>query len=221
MPDSTMKDDSGLVLSLPILNRMRNIKGWLAEEEADLLIAACSRSLSAVSNDAAVVEVGSFCGRSTVVLASVVQSLGAPTRVYAVDPHEGVVGATDSGTQSLGPTFEIFRHNIAVNGLTSVVEPIPRRSVDVLWEKPIAFLFIDGLHDYENVSQDFHHFEPWVVAGGYIAFHDYSGYYAGVKKFVDEVLSLPGFEKTHSVAKMIVVRKRSASAQLTEERNTP
>ena len=24
-----------------------------------------------------------------------------------------------------------------------------------------------------NVARDFHHFEPWVVPAGYIAFHDY------------------------------------------------
>lgn len=165
MPESDSQDLPGLVLSLPILSRMRHVQGWLAEEEADLLIAACSRSLLSVSNQGAVVEVGSFYGRSTVVLGSVVQSLHAPTKVYAVDPHDGIVGAVGSQTQSMGPTLETFRDNIAANGLASVVEPIPRRSFEVTWQKPVAFLFIDGLHDYENVSRDFHHFEPWVISG--------------------------------------------------------
>ena len=203
------RQGSGVVLSIPILNRMKGIEGWLDEEEADLLLAMCNRALSALPEESAVVEIGSFCGRSTVVLGSVVQSLGAQTKVYAIDSHDGLIGAAGSWTTSLGSTFGIFRRNIAANGLTSVVEPIVKRSYEVNWEKPIAFLFIDGLHDYGNVSRDFHHFERWVVAGGYIAFHDYADYYPGVRKFVDEIAALPQFELIYCVKSMIVVRKLS------------
>jgi hypothetical protein len=210
MPESKSKRVPALILSLPILQRMRMVRGWLEDAEADLLIAACSRALTSLSSHSAVVEVGSFCGRSTVVLGSVVQSLGAPTKVYAVDPHDGIVGALDLGTQSMGPSLDIFRHNIAENALTPVVEAVACRSFEVTWDKPIAFLFIDGLHDYGNVSRDFHHFEPWVMAGGYIAFHDYADYYPGVKIFVDEILCLPQFEKVHCSASMMVIRKISS-----------
>jgi len=207
MSDSTPTENPGLLLSVPILNKMRKVQGWLADDEADLLIATCSRALTSLSSSAAIVEVGSFCGRSTVVLGSVVQSLRAPTKVYAVDPHDGLVGALDSGTQSLGPTLDIFRRNMDENALTPFVEAVVHRSFEVDWDKPIAFLFIDGLHDYENVSRDFHHFVPWVMAGGYIAFHDYADYYPGVKILVDEILSLQQFEKVYCVASMIVIRK--------------
>ena len=191
---------------------MRKIQGWLEDEEADLLIATSSRALSSLPGGSAVVEIGSFCGRSTVVLGSVVQSLGAQTKVYAVDPYDGVVGALDSGTQSLGPTLEAFRRNIAENALTSVVEVIINRSFEVAWARSIAFLFIDGLHDYRSVSIDFRHFEPWVITGGYIAFHDYADYYPGVKIFVDEILPLPQFEHVHCAGSMMVIRKISADA---------
>jgi hypothetical protein len=207
---SQSKPSPGLVLSVPILNRMKKIQGWLEDEEADLLIATCSRALSSLPGDSAVVEVGSFCGRSTVVLGSVIRSLGAKTKVYAVDPHDGVVGALDSETKSLGSTLEAFRRNIAENALTSVVEVVINRSFEVAWQKSIAFLFIDGLHDYRSVSIDFRHFEPWVVAGGYIAFHDYADYYTGVKIFVDEILMLPQFEHVHCAGSMMVIRKISA-----------
>ncbi len=217
MPDSKPEQSTGIVLSIPILNRIKKIQGWLAEEEADLLIAACSRAVSTLPDESAVVEIGSFCGRSTVVLASVVESLGAPTKVYAIDSHEGIVGAagSQSGVMSLGSTLGAFRKNIAEHALTSIVEAVVKRSYEVNWEKPIAFLFIDGLHDYDNVSRDFRHFERWVVTGGHIAFHDYADYYPGVKKFVDQVLALPQFELVHRVKSMVVVRKTaSASADL-------
>jgi hypothetical protein len=194
---------------------MRRIQGWLEDEEADLLIASCSRALGSLPPDSTVVEVGSFCGRSTVVLGSVAQALGGQARVYAIDPHDGVVGAADSGTQSLGPTLDAFRRNIAESGLSPVVEVVARRSFEVTWEKPIAFLLIDALHDYGNVSRDFRHFESWVVEGGYIAFHDYADYYPGVKLFVDEILALPQYEKVHCSGSMIVVRKAVAVAENT------
>lgn len=221
MSDSKPKDGPGLVLSVPILNKMRKIQGWLEDEEADLLIVTCSRALSTLCAGSAVVEVGSFCGRSTVVLGSVVQSLGIPSRVYAVDPHNGVVGALDSGTKSLGPTLAIFQRNVAENALASIVETMISPSFEVAWDKPIAFLFIDGLHDYGNVSRDFYHFEPWVIPGGYIAFHDYADYYPGVKLFVDEILSWPQFEKIHCSGSMIVIRKTSADAVTVSERDRP
>ena len=216
------KPDNRLVLSVPILKAMKKVEGWLEEEEADLLLAACSHALSSLPADCAVVEVGSFCGRSTVVLGSVVRSLGAGSRVYAVDPHDGIVGAEGAGLRSLGPTLNTFRRNLAANALTDVVEVICKRSFEVAWEKPIGFLFIDHLHDYTNVARDFHHFEPWVSEGGYIAFHDYADYYPGVKILVDELLALPQFEKVHCAGGLIVLRKTSAtSARVAEVSLSP
>ena len=61
-----------LLRTRPILERMRAIEGWLSDEEGDLLIAAAVRALDARRADRpAIVEVGSYCGRSTTVLASV------------------------------------------------------------------------------------------------------------------------------------------------------
>jgi hypothetical protein len=67
-PQSLPGTGCGLVLSVPILQRMRPIQGWLEEEEGDLLMAGAVRALNTLQGDFAVVEVGSYCGRSTVVL---------------------------------------------------------------------------------------------------------------------------------------------------------
>jgi Methyltransferase domain/Glycosyl transferase family 2 len=205
---------AGIVLSLPILGRIKNIPGWLDEQEADLLLATCNRALTSLPPAAAVLEVGSFCGRSTVLLGSVIESLGSESKVYAVDSHEGLVGAAGSteGLRSLGSTLDIFRSNIAANGLTHIVEPVVQHSYEVAWERPIALLFIDGLHDYYNVSRDFRHFEPWVLGGGYIAFHDYADYYPGVKQFVNELIALPDFELVSRIQSLVIVRKIGTSS---------
>ena len=63
----------------------------------------------------AIVEVGSYCGRSTVVLGSVVQSLRLDdARVYAIDPHDGKLGALDQGVEQLPPSLDKFHRNIAL-----------------------------------------------------------------------------------------------------------
>jgi predicted O-methyltransferase YrrM len=198
-----------LLLTWPILARMRTIEGWLADEEADLLIAVAARAVSASQFPPIFVEVGSYCGRSTVVLGSVLQSLGlVDARVYAIDPHDGRVGALDQGIQQVAPSLDKFQRNIGAAGLDGLVEPIRSHSFEVQWEKPISFLFIDGLHDYMNVARDFYHFEKWVVVGGYIAFHDYADYYPGVRILVDEILAAGTCERVHCERSLIVLRKR-------------
>lgn len=210
-------NECGVVMTLPILQAMQPVQGWLSEQEADLLLATTVRAVGSLPGGSTVVEVGSYCGRSTVVLGKVVQALGAKTKVYAIDPHDGVVGAADQGIQRLAPTLSTFRHNMAVNGLSEIVETITKCSFEVAWDKPIALLLVDGLHDYANVSRDFHHFEPWLVPGAYVAFHDYADYYPGVKTFVNELLIRSPYQRVHCSGSMMVVRldpgyKRTAAA---------
>ena len=63
------------------------------------------------------------------------------------------------------------------------------RSTEVAWERPIALLFIDGLHYYDSVRGDFRHFAPFLIAGGLVAFHDYVWYCPDVRRFVNELLA--------------------------------
>lgn len=198
--------DVDLILTLPLLARMKQIPGWLEEDEADLLIAITSRALIQFSTSA-VVEVGSYCGRSTVVLGSVAKALGTGAKVYAIDPHLGQVGALGEGIYGDTPTLETFRRNMMDAGVTSVVEIIQKHSFDVIWDQPISLLLIDGFHDYLNVSRDFLHFEPWVVGEGYVAFHDYADYYPGVKAFVNEILNSRPYSQVHCIRSLIVVQK--------------
>jgi hypothetical protein len=199
-----------LLLTWPILTRMRTIEGWLADEEADLLIAATAKALTTHEQPHTIVEVGSYCGRSTVVFGSVVKTLSPDGKIYAIGPHDGKVGAMDQGIISGEPTLKRFNRNIEQAELTKYVEVIQKHSYEVTWDKSIQFLFIDGLHDYTNVARDFFQFERWVVPGGYIAFHDYADYYPGVKSFVNETLASGGYRKVHYAGSMMIVEKLDA-----------
>ncbi|MFN2416330.1 MAG: class I SAM-dependent methyltransferase, partial [Pyrinomonadaceae bacterium] len=200
-----------LPLALPNLARMKTVEGWLRDDEADLLIAVTSRALKDLPAPHRVVEVGSYCGRSTVVFGSVVKALRPDAKVYAIDPHDGRVGATGQRSTKTAPTLEKFQWNIRNAGLTETVELIQKYSHEVEWGDPISLLFIDGLHDYANVARDFFHFERFVVEGGYVAFHDYADYCPGVKTFVNEVLGSGRYRKVHCAMSMMVVQKLAAA----------
>jgi hypothetical protein len=195
-----------LLLAVPILERMSRVDGWLSEGEADLLIAGLSQALADVPDAGAVVEIGSFRGRATTVLGSVVKALKPDARVHAIDPHDGVLGALDEGIQRTGPTLAQFRRTIAEAGLDDVVVTVQSRAHEVPWSSPIAFLLVDGLHDYANVSRDFGHFERWLAPGALVAFHDYADYFPGVIAFVDELLAAGRATAVHLVETMILVR---------------
>jgi glycosyltransferase involved in cell wall biosynthesis len=197
----------GMLLTTPILEKMKKVEGWLEEDEADLLIAACRHAFTELPQIHSIVEVGSYCGRSTIVIGSVVKAISPEVKIYAIDPHDGRIGALDQGIRKAVPTLEKFRLNIAREDITDVVETIKEYPYKVSFKKPISLLFIDGLHDYVNVARDFFHFEPWVVSGGFIIFHDYADYYPGVKAFVDEILGSGEYREVHRVSSLIVIQK--------------
>lgn len=201
-------EGSGLpLLTLPILERMRAVEGWLSDGEADLLIATAALALAVPGERPAIVEVGSYRGRSTVVLASAARIVCPEARVYAIDPHEGELGAEDARLDRVPPTLDDFTRNIATAGLAEVVKPIVKRSHEVAWDRPIRLLLIDGLHDHANVARDFTHFDDWIEPGGYVAFHDYAAYYPGVVRFVDDLVARGRYRAVARIHSLFVVRK--------------
>jgi hypothetical protein len=53
-------------------------------------------------------------------------------------------------------------------------------------DKSLDFVYIDGLHDYENTKNDIDAWDPKVKEGGVIGGHDYHPYWTGVIKAADE-----------------------------------
>lgn len=198
------------LLSLPILTRMRRVEGWLTDEEADVLIGATADVLTRLGEVRAIVEVGSYCGRGTVVLASVVKAVRPSARVWSVDPHEGKLGTAERSI-TVPPSLEKLTTNLAAAGVSEIVQVLRASAPEVRWSDAIALLLIDGLHDYASVARDFAHFAPWVAAGGYVAFHDYASYFPGVVVFVDTLMAAGEYQKVHSAGSLIVLRKQEVT----------
>jgi hypothetical protein len=216
--------DSGLLPTLPVLNEIRSIDGWLADEEADLLMATAASALR--GGPRAIVEVGSYCGKATIALGRVAQALAPEARICAIDPHDGVVGSRDGQLSRLPPTRATFQRNIERAGLAERVDVHESRASLVEWDGPIGLLLIDGLHDYASVASDFEHFERWVPDNGYVVFHDYADYFPGVKLFVDGLVRRGDWARVGAAGSLVVLRRigtqtRTETAAAQPERTEP
>lgn len=140
-----------------------NIHGWLTDKEGVFLYDLAKNC----TGKGAIVEIGSWQGKSTVYLGAGSQA-GNGVRVYAVDPHLGIPPLNDM------KTFDIFRRNIETAGLTSIVRPLVMTSEKAAqtFDEPIELLFIDGNHDLDMVALDFSLWFPRLINGGTIIFHD-------------------------------------------------
>lgn len=186
------------------LARVSATEGFFYLEEARLLMAAAAKAIAEMPPPCDIVEVGSYCGRSTIGLASVAKHFRPGKKVKAVDPHLGDV-SIPQGTQRRSSTWDRFLKNIASAGVADAVEPIRKASTQFEPSEEIGLLFIDGLHDYDNVSRDFQHLEPWVGIGGFVAFHDTG--WPGVMRLVGEAVASGRFEELAAVRSLKIFRK--------------
>jgi hypothetical protein len=128
------------------------------------------------------VEVGSYCGRSTIWLGDAARTTGAT--LFAVDHHRGSE-ENQPGWEHHDPdvvddrvgkmdTLPFFRQAIHDAGLEDHVVGVVGRSPTVArtWSTPLALLFIDGGHGVEPARADFDGWTPHVTIGGTLAIHD-------------------------------------------------
>lgn len=137
------------------------IKGWMTRGQAEMLWNAAS----ALGPGQSILEIGSHCGRSTVILGTAAQNVGAT--VTAVDPF--VEGRLFGGPS----TRSIFEGNIERAGLNDVVTLRAEYSTQLRpkWDEQIDLLYIDGKHDYWTVTDDLRWAEH-VPTGGNVLIHD-------------------------------------------------
>ncbi len=178
----------------------RKVPGYLMENEARLLgtIAACAPGAGSI------VEIGSFKGKSTVMLATVAAHYGLG-KIVAIDPHNSPE-LLDLKANPEASTFQDFLNHIEAAGVAEHVEVHRAYSRDVSsdWDRPIRFLWIDGDHTYEGAKTDFDGFFPHVVAGGVVALHDALNVFSGpIRVFVEDMLRSEHFGAAgfvHSIA---------------------
>jgi predicted O-methyltransferase YrrM len=156
-------------------------KGFMPEEEGDALFAVAYQSGREHPGDPWV-EIGSYCGRSTIWLGAAAREVGVT--LFAVDHHRGSeenqAGWEHHDPELLDPhtgsldTLPAFRTSLRRAGLeTDVVAMVGASPVIARhWMAPLSFLFIDGGHGEEPARQDYEGWVPKVKVGGRVAIHD-------------------------------------------------
>jgi hypothetical protein len=145
-------------------------EGWLTEQQARVLW----DSAHGLMPSATVVEIGSFRGRSTVVLAS---AAGEGVEVVAIDPHAG----SDRGPREISADAErgdsdhnAFLANIERAGVGGIVRHVRRFSDDALGEfdGSVELLWVDGAHRFGPARKDIVRWGARVPEGGRMLVHD-------------------------------------------------
>ena len=192
--------------------RFEGVQGYLHPMEGFTLAMLAMNG----PGEGAIVEIGSFMGRSTCWLAA--GSIeGGREVVHAVDHFKGSPEHQAWGSHPVkaiadeGSTFNKFRENIRRIGFEHHVTPIPLPSIRacVQWEGPIRLLFIDGDHSYEETKGDFDLWSPFIAPGGVVAFHDV-GAWKGVTQFVNEMSASNKAWKQISAVNTLRVFQRAA-----------
>jgi predicted O-methyltransferase YrrM len=128
------------------------------------------------------VEIGTYCGKSTLMLGAAAQQSGGV--LYTVDHHHG--------SEEHQPGWE-YHDTSLVDSVSGRFDTLPslRRALDGAdledhvvavvgksfvvargWRTPLRLLFIDGGHTEEAAQRDFDGWARWVEVGGALVIHD-------------------------------------------------
>lgn len=147
-----------------------DVEGWMTPGQARRLW-SCART---VRPGGTIVEIGSFRGRSMIVLASAAEPGVA---LVAIDPHAG----NDRGPQELegfedaaAQDHEVFQANLARAGIADRVRHVRKFSSEALADVPgdIDLLYIDGAHRFGPALDDIRTWSAKIRPGGDLLIHD-------------------------------------------------
>jgi MMP 1-O-methyltransferase len=153
-------------------------RGFMPPAEGEALFATAA----AYASVGPILEVGTYCGKSTIYLAAAAEQTGQV--VLTVDHHRGSeenqpgweyhdLGLVDARTGRLD-TLPHVRATLGDAGVEDDVIVVVGRSAQVarLWRTPVGLLFIDGGHTEAAAQADYEGWARQVAPGGALAIHD-------------------------------------------------
>lgn len=160
-----------------------------------------------------VVEIGSYRGKSAVLLA--LGSAACAGRVTAIDPH--FVGKDTPTVQFDSEDRRVLREQAERHGVTGRINEMVMTSRDALreWDgRAIDLLWVDGDHSEEAVAFDLTEWGKLVRPGGLIAAHDYARKqdrpqrFLGVKRAWDRLITPErGWVRGGAVRRLVWARR--------------
>jgi MMP 1-O-methyltransferase len=168
-----------------VVERARRTRGFMPDDEGAALLQAAlraGRTPPTGSAPATFVEIGAWCGKSSLYLGVAAETTGAI--LYSIDHHRGSEEnqpgwehhEADLVDPDLGQidTLAHWRRAVSCAGLEASVVGVVGDSSTVAarWAHPLAFCFIDGGHGQEPAWADYRGWAPQVAVGGWLAIHD-------------------------------------------------
>ena len=154
------------------------VKGFLAEDEGRALYGIALKA----ANLGPCLEIGSFCGKSAVYIGSACRERGVT--LFSIDHHRGSE-EQQPGQLYFDPeiydeksgqinSLPLLRNTLRTAGLEDTVIPMVTESKVAArnWATPLGLVFIDGGHSYESALSDYLDWNPHLMQGGFLVFHD-------------------------------------------------
>ena len=188
-----------------------DVRGWMTEGQGRALFEAAA----GCPVGGRIVEIGSFQGRSTIVLA-----LGSDPSVemVAIDPHAG----NDRGPQEIdGFAAEAeddnarFEANLTAAGVRDRVTHLRTFSDLALLavEAPIDVLYVDGAHRYGPARADIRDWGAKVGDGGTLLIHDSFSSIGVTLAILRELVPSPRFRYVGRTRSLAIYRADTASSR--------
>jgi hypothetical protein len=169
-----------------LLGAARAAKGFMPDDEGLALAVLAERA--AMAGHLCVIEIGAYCGRSTLYLASglarAMASVSGSAVVFSVDHHHGSEEnqpgwehhdetLVDASTGRID-TLPHWRRAIESAGAGDIAVAVVGESATVAarWQGAAGLVFIDGGHGEVPALADYTGWSPHVAPGGWLAIHD-------------------------------------------------
>jgi hypothetical protein len=133
------------------------------------------------------IEIGSYVGESTKMFCDNFME------VISIDPHIGDYDINDpavSNHASFNVVYDEFIKNMEPYNNFRHIRMTSDDAIKYLIGVKVDFIYIDGLHTYEQIKKDIENYLPLISENGFIGGHDYGSNWEGVVKGVNE--ALPG-----------------------------
>lgn len=173
-----------------LLAEAETVEGFLSPNEMRFLALLAAYPTA----DGDVLEIGSFKGKSTVILAKAAQ-LAGDAKIYAVDPLTAP-SETDPDLRGDESSLKDFQANIERHNVADKIEfhQTFSHKLAETWTRPLRFLWIDGDHTYKGTKLDFDGFAPYLSDGAIVAIHDVLHEFdGGIRIFMEDILLSPNF----------------------------
>ncbi|WP_030267305.1 class I SAM-dependent methyltransferase [Streptomyces sp. NRRL B-24484] len=204
-----------------VLKAFESATGFMPVDEGLALYAAAVEA--AERTGLPVLEIGTYCGRSAVLLADAARRTG--TVALTVDHHRGSE-EQQPGWEYHDPTLvdpEVgrmdtlpsFRRTLFQAGLEEYVVALVGRSPQIaaLWGGRLALVFVDGGHTDEHATGDYEGWVPHLAEDGLLVVHDVfpdpaDGGQAPYRVYLRALAE--GFEEVSVTGSLRVLRRRTS-----------